>query len=272
MKKEALEGEVKRLKQRNDELLSKMKDQQQSKEVMMQKLERLESMSPTSSVASMVSPQRSGGSDQEIQQLRDERDQLRVERDKANQDKRSVDAMFQESNRKSQNLTEQNLSLQSEIDRLRQDMSEQTRKVEQLEEEQSVKDESEREALERALEDCESLRQEMLGVNREKGSLASRVAKLERQCREKEEELEQLQHTKDQLRHLSVKYEEAKIDLETQQGNPSAESAEPKSMKNAMARRLNNALGENKELKMVSVGHCGMLLSGCVCRTRRNWR
>lgn len=272
-KKSALEGEVARTKQNNDSLLSKVKEMQQSRDVMMQKLERLESMSPTGAGAVPVAKPRFSGREQEIQRLQEEnaslvaeRNQLKVDRDRALQGKATVDNMFQESNKKSQNLTGENMDLRREIEKLKVEVQ---RREEELEDVKRRKGEAERsagaeisQALERASEESEALRGELRGIRKERSGLVARVATLERQNKEVEEERDQLKETKDHLRSQNRKNKDLISQLEARvaQGVSAAESGDLKtytSIKSTAAKRLNDALGTIRELERVSVYRVG---------------
>ena len=265
-KKSALEGEVARTKQNNDNLLSKVKEMQESREVMMGKLERLESMSPTGAGAMPVPRPRTSGREQEMQRLQEEnaslmaaRDQLRLDRDKALQDKAAVNNMFQESNKKSQNLTGENMDLRREIEKLQTEIQ---RREEELEDEKRRKVEVERnvgaeasQALERTLEESEALQGELRGIRKEKSGLVARVATLERLKKEVEEERDQLKDTKEHLRSQNQKNRTLIAQLEERVAAGVPESADLKSyssIKNIAAKRLNDALGKIRELETVS--------------------
>lgn len=247
-----------RTKLSNDQLLSKVKEMQESREIMMQKLERLESMSPTSAVPMAKPRSMSGGRmEQEMLRLQEEnasllaeRDQLRVDRDRAHQGKITVDTMFQESNRKSQNLTEENLNLRHDIKRLEADLQ---RREEELEVQKRRKEEA---------EESEVLRGELRSLGKEKGDLVARVTRLERLNREVGEERDQLKQAKDHLRGLNQKNRGVIAELEERvAAGPTAESAELKSytfMKSSAAKRLNDALGKIRELEGVSVWEWGL--------------
>lgn len=283
-KKSALEGEVTRtkqnndnLKQSNDNLLTKMKDLQESREVMIQKLERLESMSPTGPMP--VPKPRTGSSsavekgrlehevgrlEHEVQRIQRENTSLQSEKEQLSRDKHGVDTMFQDSNRKSQNLQEGMVSLQGELSKLQQVLDQERDKVQQLEAEKSVEERNVKaevsHMLERSSEDnkglrleLEELRMKLRGVDKEKRSLSSQLERMDKTNRESMEELETLQQAKEELRRQVRQY---KTQI-TQQETPVAESAELKSytsIKNLSAKRLNDALGKIKELETVSVG------------------
>lgn len=279
-KKSALEGEVTRTKQNNDHLLNKMKDLQESREVMIQKLERLESMSPTSGSMPVPKPRTGNASaaekerleqevdrlEQEVQRMQSENTGLQSEKNQLSREKQGVDTMFQDSNRKSQNLKEDIVSLQRELSKLQLVLDQERDKVHQLEAEKSVEVESERNVkaevnhmLERSTEESkrmraelERLRVELRSVNKENRSMSSQLTRMDVTNRQSMEELETLQQAREELRRQVRQYKSQMA----QQEMPVAESAELKSytsMKNLSAKRLNDALGKIRELEVVSI-------------------
>lgn len=267
MRKSALEGEVTRGKELNNQLLAKIKEMQQSKDVMMQKLERLESMPPTPS-STPTHPSISSGTseqdhlEQEMRRLRDEVDSLRAERDKANRDKLAVDEMFQGSNRKSQNLTEEVFNLQGEVSQLKQQLEEEQRKVQEMEGHRhefemhrGVQEEA-AQSVQQLRQECDGLRAEVSRVDREKGELDRRVTSLLRERDYNLEEVKRLQESRDEVRKAKRQLEVTKADMEEKLmfggSGDHAEALTSMKKHSTMPKRLNDAMGKIKQLEAVS--------------------
>lgn len=256
MRKNALEGEVARAKERNDQLLSKTKEMQQSREVMIQKLERLESMSPVSSAPSLALRTTSDGDERE--RLQEEVTSLRAERDRANRDKLAVDEMFQGSNRKSQNLTEELFALQSEVSQLKGQLSEQEENAKEMTVQRSLQTEASQD-VQRMREECDRLRGEARNMVAEKKSLDMRVSGLARERDASMEEVRLLQQSREEVRKMNRKYESdiSLLEEKLSMGNSAEYTASLHSMKlssisSTLPKKLNDAKGRIKDLEAVS--------------------
>ena len=251
------------MKERNDQLLRKMKEMQQTKEVMVQKLERLESMSPVS-----ITPTSGASSDvaererldQEMRRLQTEVDSLRAERDRANRDKLAVDEMFQGSNRKSQNLSEAVVTLEGEVGQLKHQLAEEQRRVEEvLAQKQDLERRSsmqvqDSQSVQRLREDCDTLRGELRSVVSEKEELELKVSGLTRERDASMEEAKQLEERREEVRRKNQKYESEIADLEEKLQGMSLDHTSMMSMKGILPKKLNDAMGRIKELQTVSKG------------------
>ncbi len=269
-----LEGEVGRLKQRNDDLLSKVKELQQNKELMMEKLQRVEGgMSPIGTLTPPTPKPRLGEKErlerelqrlqEEVSNAEEEREQFRAQKDSAIQDKLAIDNMFQQSNQKSQELTARNIALEGEIQQLKQQLEELGAAEGARAEKEWLRGECERLRTERDGE-CEALRGEARGMRMEKEELASQLSKMKKLKEAVEEDMEKMKRSREEAREQSRRYQselrgvEEKLtsSIDPSESRPLASLSRGTSA--ATAKKLNDALGKIRHLEGVSPGKgCG---------------
>ena len=259
------------MKSNNDLLLSKVKELEQSREVMIHKLESLPTTSTTPSPASTPGLASTPGPtpkprtllstererlEQEIQRLQQENRQLEINRDKANSDKGTVDTMFQEASKKSQHLTEEKIRLERELSHLTEQLAELQRTLQQFEQERSVHIE-EKMSSENLKKETDSLRGKVRDLSHDNNVLTLKITKLEKEKQADQEHLKCMQQNRDEARK---EYERIIVEHEREIAEHNVEMASEKHMTSikasglgaAAAKRLNDAMGKIKDLESVS--------------------
>lgn len=245
------------LKSSNDQLLNKNKKLEQTRDILIQKLE---SSSPSLPLLASVAPTpkpRTSISDRDrlervIEQLRGENSQLQEDREKVGKQRSTVDVMFQDAQRKSQSLLEEKVQLEVAMSSLREQVSISQRRAELVELERTDWEEE----IKRLRKEADTLKMKESTMDGEKRSLRQQMCDLEWQAREAREEQKELRRSREEAWQKVKKYHTEKAELEGKMlsyGNVGESLTETKSLKPGMtvAHRLNDALGKIRDLEMV---------------------